>query len=230
MGIDAEMLVKIKGDKPSDEQIARWSWELVSRMGAEHFYLNEKDRTGNVRRALNLTKIDAEDWDDYGIEGEPPADGKMYIQDGPEILAEPDEWFLKTSLSGRYYGPGYERGNILIYCAIAEWIEQNIPNATVFYGGDSSGVLAEPFDEAARKELKAHLYGPEGKAYFSFMSAAISGQDAYKAKGPCALCIPGEPRFRRYGFGKNYVAVSCGGCGKCFESRYNGETWTEAQQ
>jgi hypothetical protein len=275
MGIDAEILVRIRGDKPSEAQLARWSWDLCAAIGAKHFFIadgihpsmyqsaneawlqsfrehpkhalwEEFDKKGDydarravheeifadigkapqeLRRAIELTN------ERYPLDGDsevPKAHwqpGKAYIRDGDPILADSDEWFLEVNLWGRYYGIGYERGDILTYCAVAEWLEQNIPGCVVYYGGDSGGVCAEPFDADARAKLKAHLYSSEGRDYYMHDRRGSFGTPA-----PCGLCVPNENRFDRYGWGQNYSAVHCSGCGKSFESRDGGVTWAEREK
>lgn len=267
MGIDAEMLIRLRGDKPTDEQLTRWSWDLCRSIGAGKFFTqdglapekyheaiaawhaafkahpryqgyqkNAKDAhsailadIGNapeiLRRAIELScrRYPLEDGDtDVPATHRQP--GKAWVQDGDPILADEGEWFLEVALWTRYYGVGYERGDLMTICATAEWVEANIPNAEVWYGGDSSGVLAEPFGAAQRAALKKHYYSQQGRDYFNFSSRMPGG--VAKMPKPCGLCIPGEPRFNQYGWGDNYAAVNCQGCGKTFVSRDNGVTWT----
>lgn len=86
----------------------------------------------------------------------------------PETLpdgAAPGSWCIDVNLSARYYGPRYERGDPLFLCAVAEWLEQHIPGCTVWYGADSDDVR-DVFDEPARKQMRAHFYGPNGRDYY----------------------------------------------------------------
>lgn len=279
MGIDAEILIRYHGEKPTDAQLTRWSWELCSSVGARHFFTGDGlphgaykvaseawhaafkahpdfpayDRLTNrsdrwliaddqerrniheriladvgkapeqLRRAIDFScaTYDPDDWHDDDVPPTHRVPGLVWMQDGAAILAQPGEWLLKVSLWTRYYGVGYERGDILTICAVAEWIEANIPDSEVWYGGDSSGIEAEPFHAAKREELRRHLYSRAGRDYFAYSRNRASIQPA-----PCGLCIPGEPRFNEFGSGANYTAVSCGGCGKSFETRDRGATWT----
>lgn len=156
-------------------------------------------------------------------EDDDPAPGSVYRQDGDDVNAEPGECLLELSLSGRYYGEGYERGDILAYCAIAEWLEINIPGCSVWYGGDSSGVCAQPFHAERRLALRRHLYSERGRDYFNY-----GGWGGYaKAPPACGLCPGGKYRGQQYGSGGNFSAFSCGGCGKNVCSRDGGKTWAE---
>ena len=138
MGIDARILLRIKGPAPSKAQIKLWSWNIAASIGAEHFLLNKIEGRGAIRLSNSSS------WD------EPGETGKIYSQDGPCIKANLGETLLEVSLWSRLYTVGYERGDLLTLCAVAEWCEQNIPECEVWYGGDSSGVVAEPWPEVAR--------------------------------------------------------------------------------
>lgn len=212
MGIDARIIFSVPY-KPSKEQISLWGLSICAALGAKNFMINRK----SPRRAIEFTE-------DYNEQGR---DGKVYFQDGDEKVARPSEWFLNVSVWTRFYGVGYERGDVLFICAIASWLEQNIPSCTVFYGGDSSGVLAEPFNKAARETLLTHFYSQNGRNYFrdrsSFPNETWATPDT---KDHCKLCTEGE-YIHRYGFGGGYSAVSCAACGVQLETRDGGKTWTE---
>jgi hypothetical protein len=171
-----------------------------------------------LRYAINLT----EDYSD----GDKLPPGKAYFQDGETMHAlDPSEWFLSVSLWTRYYGVGYERGDLMTICAVAEWLEANLPGVVVYYGGDSSGVEATPFDEAARQALKRHYYSEAGRDYFRRPMLSRTVQ----APSPpgCGLCVDkAQPQWSQHGFGGNFTAFSCAGCGKSVESRDGGKTWT----
>lgn len=260
MGIDAEMLVRYRGPKPSERQIAEWSWNLCNSIGASKFFISdglpgpeykkasaawhrafnahplaldgkwENDKTihqqildslgkppEQLRRAIDLS------FNAYADDPAPP--GAVWEQDGDDIVAGAGETFLKVSLWTRFYGEGYERGDILTICAVAEWIEQNMQPCEVWYGGDSSGVCAEPFPKERREELRALLYSQNGRDYFRFGAEGTSRIHP----APCGLCIPGEPRFSQCGWGQDYMAVHCQGCGKTFEKRGN-DPWKVSKE
>lgn len=258
MGIDAKIVLKVKGPKPTEDWLARKSFELCTAIGADKFFLTDglpcreyepasaawhaafkahpkyADRSAwseiraqigpapeKLRRAINLTCYDYDGEERGGVEP-----GKVYLQDGDDVFADPGEWMLSISVWSRYYGVGYERGDLLTLCAIAEWCEHNIRGCRVFYGGDSSGVCIEPFDASRRDALKAHLWGKCGRDYYEHEK-----RGTFPTPKPCGLCIPGEPRFNRHGWGgcgaTELVAVNCTGCGKSWRSSDAGATWTE---
>lgn len=260
MGIDAEILIRYRGEKPTDEQLTRWSWDLCRSVGAAKFFISDglppeahrlaskqwseayeaHEKAGKsrdqivaaigeypqqLRRAIELTGRRYPHDDESGVPEQYRAPGLAYTQDGPDIYAEPGEYLLEVALWTRYYGPGYERGDILTICAVAEWIEANMQPCEVWYGGDSSGVCVEPFGAAAREALRKHLYSRQGRDYFKH-----GERSGFPTPAPCGLCVPGENRLNRHGWGKDYVAVNCAGCGKSFESSDNGKTWVAKKE
>lgn len=254
MGIDAEMMVRLYGAKPSDEQLAEWSWDLCAAIGADKFFIKD-----GVPRAEYRSKIDAwhKAFEAHPLHagwptdrslgdkiradiGQPPDErrraielagdydelepsGKLWQQDGDDIHAGVDEWFLRLSLWTRYYGVGYERGDILTICAVAEWCEHNIPRCEVWYGGDSSGVCMEEFGPCERARLRAHLYSKRGRDYYGSWSDLDHG--VHIIPDPCSLCVPGHPRFDSCGWGKSFRKVHCRGCSKSFVTRDEGQAW-----
>ena len=56
MGIDARIVVRYRGEKPTQEQLSRWSWDLCRAVGARHFFISdglppaEYHATGMLRR------------------------------------------------------------------------------------------------------------------------------------------------------------------------------------
>jgi hypothetical protein len=78
--------------------------------------------------------------------------------------------FLKVILPGRsYYGPGYERGNLVSFIEHAEWIEKNVPQSQIWYRSDGGGG-ALIFNTAARQILRSY-YEKVGHAPYDSGSA-----------------------------------------------------------
>lgn len=227
MGIDARMLVKIKFE-PTDEQIARWSWDLVAATEPEIFFLQFGDESWATdhkpQRALQLSDNGAEYYSESKRAALPP-NGKIYHQDGPDVLAEDGEWFLEVNLAGRYYGVGYERGNLPDYVFVAAWIEANIPTAEVWYGGDSSGVCVERFGPRERHDLMKHFLSEHGKDYYQGEMSRI--EPGLKLPPPCGLCPATGAEFTQCGWGRsgNWARLHCRGCGRYFQTEDRGKTW-----
>lgn len=57
----------------------------------------------------------------------------------------------------RYYGEGYERGDIFFVINLAEFFEYHIGRCRIFYGGDFSDDMVELHSEERRK-LKKHSF------------------------------------------------------------------------
>lgn len=162
----------------------------------------------------------------YREEGEAPP-GAEYHQDGDPIVANDGECLLQVSVWSRWYGQGYERGDLLTLCAIAEWIEANITGSSVWYGGDSSGVLAEPWPDAKRRELRQHLYSDMGRNYYA---SSWCRRDEFGLPKACSLCPGGIYRGQRFGAGGTFASFQCAGCGKGVETNDKGKTWTETKE
>jgi len=215
MGIDARILLRLQCTA-SQADLIEWSAGLCTAIGANKFFF--KPELGET--AIRLSK----DWSDEGQQ-----DGKVYHQDGPSIHAGQGETLLEVSLWSRYYGPGYERGDILSICAIAEWVEVNIPHCQVWYGGDSSGVLVAPFGKAERQEMKQHLYSSKGRDYFKGFGTISANRNPYPAMLPCKIC-PKDNLLPRSGWGQNYAVYHCAPCGRTFTTHDNGQTWETSRE
>lgn len=213
MGIDAKMLL-ILPTKPTADQIKLWSWDLCAAIGADHFFFN-KDKGETAIELTGSRYRSNNDW-------EP---GTVYEQDGAPINASPGNCLLEVHLWSRYYAVGYERGNILIICAVAEWCEANIPGVEVWYGGDSSGCIAALFPAKAREALRHHLYSSKGREYFDSWNSARFGTEV---PPKCGNCVSGRGPAR-YGTGAAYAAFACGGCGDHIISTDNGATWERSK-
>jgi len=135
MGVDARMFFKVRYPV-SKRQVADWAYMLYGAFG-DHVTVWHGDQARFF------------DW--------PPHHCMEFIdkyeQDGPTIEPEEGETFIEVHLAGRFYDKGYERGPFYVFKAIAEWLEDVIPGAEVWYGGDSSGCVAFRFDRGARERL-----------------------------------------------------------------------------
>src|SRR5690348_13844539 len=103
MGVDCEMFVRTK-TPVTPAQVRRWAYELVSAFGTDLLWVTrpgESTFDPEGRHALEI--IDKHD------------------QDGPTILPRKGETFIRARLWTRYYGKGYERGNLPAILAIADW-------------------------------------------------------------------------------------------------------------
>jgi len=179
MGIDAEMFFKTRQamDAP---QVRALSVDLCEAFGPGRFWLFEESN----RHALEPVEV--------------------YEQDGPDIEPADGEQFIRVRLATRYYGPDYERGDLPFIIEVAKWIEARIPDAVVYYGGDSSGVCAEPFDTQAREELFTHFAKVGHRPYGGYFDHTTN-------RPTCDFCAT---EMLCTGGGGDREFYFCQGCGK----------------
>lgn len=198
MGIDAQLLVRTT-DKVSQKQVQDAAYDMAEAFGVDHFWITRPIDGAGAHHCLQIVEV--------------------YTQDGPDILPKPGETLIEVSLWTRYYGPGYERGDLPLILAVAYWLEKRFPGAAVWYGGDSSGVLAEPFGLAEREVYWSHFCENGHKPY--------RGGWGQEIKKDCDFCCK---LMVQAGWGANYALLYCPGCGLRLESRDGGANWTEEKK
>lgn len=204
MGIDAEMLVRTK-EPITNAEVLAWSRRLVASFGEEFFWFchPRSDRAVHETPRHCLAIVD-----------------KM-TQDGPDIYPGDGERFIRVYLTGRYYGVGYERGDLPKLIAIASWLEANIPGSSIWYGGDSSGVVLEPFGVFERAELFRHFCRDGREPFFG-----IPFGDPNEFPMPLRQCELCQAPLVRYGSGHGYGSYRCNGCGFKLRTNDGGKSWT----
>jgi hypothetical protein len=183
MGIDAELFVRTERIF-SEQEIRRLGAALCAAFGVEHFYLSAE------HHALELLPLED------GI--------SVWRQDGEPIVGVPGEFFIQAHLYSRYYSPNYERGNWPLIRSVAEWMESHL-EGTVWYGGDSSGVLAEPLDSDRRDSLNAYFIQHGHDPYTEYFTA----ESPRRLK--CDYC--GGRLLDHVGGGLDRTFWKCSGCG-----------------
>lgn len=202
MGVDAEMFVRVRPPL-SDRQIQRLGFEMGGAFSPGKFWVDRKQN----RRAL------------YAID--------RYEQDGPTLRPKEGEQFVRVQLWDRFYGEGYERGDLPFIIMVAEWLEHRIravdgnESAEVWYGGDSSGICATRFDAKRRLELFRYFVEQAHRPY-------RTGWDLGGAKlsRHCTFCD--EPMVQYMWGGADRAGFSCHGCGLQEKTENGGMTWAEA--
>ncbi len=223
MGIDARIVLRnVRSVDVNDEQLLDWSRRLCRAVGAQHFWLIRPEsptaaKTGR-RHAISRT-CEPLSWYD----GQEP--GSIYLQDGPDVLARTGECLLQVNVGTRWYGVGYERGDLLGLCAVAEACELIVPRCEVWYGGDSSGVVLEPFPSFTRLALRRHLFSDAGREYFDRFGENLRKDEIEMPE--CSLCL--VPMIRN-GWGQGFAACTCGFCGHAIETRDSGATWADRKE
>lgn len=207
MGVDARILVKIidPAQWVDAVQLRALSARLSDVIGHDHFFIKPEEG----RHALSFVRDKyLEYFEDYnqGLkdDGEEPrytADGPtVFWQDGDEIVAQGNEQFIEVNIWSRYYGEGYARGDWKLLHFVILWCMYNIPASEVWYGGDSSGCVAELMTPQRLAELN-HYYLTQGHdEYFRF------AKNQYK----CEFCQTG---VENSGGGGNHRFYHCNSCG-----------------
>lgn len=194
MGVDAEMFVRTKAEI-TEVEVRTLAYRLGEAVGHDNLWIFKNPSFGEPRHCMQIVP--------------------EYTQDGPTITPEKGETFIQVYPATRYYGEGYERGNLPLLIMIAEWLEENIKDGEVWYGGDSSGVEAKKFDKKAREKL-FKFFAKEGhRGYTTFF-------DKDKGGPLCNMCLV---RMDQYGFGPNYASYYCPGCGENTVTHDGGKTF-----
>lgn len=218
MGIDAVMYVEIPGEV-STADLKAMGYELGSCVGPESFLTWAPEVDNNLPwRKQGRGPLEFADFSDDGDEN-----GAIYG------LTRRDGFTLvQVSLSGRYYGRGYERGNLWTYVAVGAWFESQVAGCTVWYGGDSSDEL-DLFDEEYQSALIQHWAEVGGRPHYSY-HCSNETLSSGRVIPNCPVC---DVALNRSGWGGNgdeeYAHVSCMGCGYSRSTRDGGQTWKEEE-
>lgn len=181
MGVDIQLRFTL-GRQLDPAALRKLAWRLA---GA--FYREEVFYLGIVKpqQAITMEVPGSENW---------PKD----------VPVQPGESLYTVHMMGRYYGPDYERGDPVTIIGVAEWIEANLPDARLWYGGDCEDQLS-PFDQVARQVLKAHFWEYGHYPYASYIGGIFG-----PVKMPeCKLCQ--EPMLESGG-GGGISFCFCYGC------------------
>jgi len=202
MGVDMQMFVKNPNPLKKDEVLAI-SYSLCEKFSVDKFFVQRPGESSfykNGRHALEIIK--------------------QYEQDGPTIKPQDGEQFIEVHLWTRFWGDGYERGDILLAINVAEFLETQFPECEVWMGGDSSGINAELFDKVARAKAKK-LFFKVGHAPYRENNSVGDFGGRY-----CGFC---QHQMNQYGFGGqgNYAGFICYGCGLKEETRDAGKSWQD---
>lgn len=204
MGVDAEMFVRTRsGYIP--EQVREMAHDLAEAFGYSHFVIARPGKHSWLpqgRHALELVDV--------------------YEQDGPPIYPCVGEQFIQVHLFTRYYGKGYERGNWPFIDGVIRWLKMRIPDAEVWYGGDSSGICAELMDEAARNKLWRLFVKAGHKPYVHY-----DGWGHDREKPTCDFCSAPMANYLWGPSGRR--GFCCHGCGLKLWTDDGGKTFYEPE-
>lgn len=136
MGVQAILLVRLPAPL-DDEELTDLAYALAEAFGDDP--LDTRPSGPPDGRSPVLEVLDVSVWASYY-----------------GIPAESSHW-LRLRIGRSYYGPGYERGPVVDYLAIARWWEYRVPGVVVWYGGDEDGYPIRPLDETERHRLFEHF-------------------------------------------------------------------------
>lgn len=170
MGVDAKMFVRNRGPRLSVDDLRGLSVKLQAELPAHPFEPQGEEKgvlsfvrtLGEYRAELAHDRIAYPDAASFLQEEEETASYpdhlQIWEQDGPCLISAPDEQLIEVHLFARYFGGDCRRGPWREIRAIADWLEMRVPNSEVWYGGDSSGIVAErltlQFKDACSKALE----------------------------------------------------------------------------
>ena len=207
MGIDAKLFVRIKDPAhhlPAD-QVLKTAVELSSTLGHKHFYIQDS----NAHCLSIVQPYSEQDFeDDKGYLGHDVIGKTLLQQDGDPEVMEDGEQLLEVHLMQRYYGPGYARGHWPTIRDVMEWLEFKFPTGEIWFGGDSSGVLAEHFTKEKREEMTRFWLSSGTSTYGVWWDSLSTGGGGTPVCECCKIPLSGRGGGRDVGF------WSCRGCGK----------------
>ena len=202
MGIDARMFVRYKGEL-MEENVLGTAYRLAEAFDSDTFLIDREGKYDKPRHCLEIIN--------------------EYQQDGDSIFPKVGEQFIEVYLFNRYYGVGYERGDLPLFISIAKWLEINIPGCEVWYGGDSSGVLAVLFDGRERSRLFEHFCRV---GHLPYRKPGIVGMGIKKNCNFCKKVMIKCGWVRAH----HWVKIYCPGCGQVLESNDDGQTWEKSKE
>jgi hypothetical protein len=186
MGIDINMFVRTK-EPVTETEVRKAAIDMCAVFGVDRFWLDRK----NGRHALAVV---------------PEVE-----QDGPTIRRKKGETFILVYTFGRYWGEGYERGDLAFVIAVSMWLETRFPSSEVWYGGHSSGICAELLDAHARKKLVAHAASKNGADYHRPHPNPFLSEQQQDPPQYCEFCAGEQMTPCRWGGGgTGYVCQGCG--------------------
>ena len=135
--------------------------------------------------------------------------------------------FCETTVSvniwGRLYDFAYERGDWKVYYFIYLWIKQNVPEATIYYYGDSSSEELE-LDDTRAATLLHHYLDTGNEPY----QRGFQDPDPDLPTPYCDLCKKVMSRFG-WGGGGIHGSWQCLGCHYRMETKNGGVTYEEVK-
>ena len=196
MGVDAIVFAKLPR-RVEDVEIVRLRRALCGAFGASKFSI---DRSDGIETPPPIGRLD------YGK----PASNQHICNRGD------DETVVEVNIWMRYYGIGYERGDLpflLTLCKfLLDWFDGE---AVVHYGADCNDEQP-PMTEERANELWAHFVRHQCEPYY--LNDRPEGIRCF-----CGFC--GGAEMNRHGWGAGYGVFRCWSCGLSKTTKDGGITW-----
>jgi hypothetical protein len=166
MGIDAQLFIRRTGPALSRDAVAALSDRAEAELGRDLFLSADDALFGFGPGALFIcptVTAFAAACETLGASPRsefPELQGKfagasVWMEDARLIIGMPGEQFIGSYLNERYFTCDYPAGDWRRISAIVDWLQINIPDGEVWYGGDSSGIQFEPLTPAIRSRFSA---------------------------------------------------------------------------
>lgn len=212
MGVDSRGYFTIPVEhKLSAEKLLALSVQAVKVCGSDTLwvYQNVSDDGREVKchhHALEEIQPYVSEYDD-----DKEYHGKrVYLQDGDPVYFEDDVQAIEIHFWGRYYHPSYARGHWPSIREVYQFLKRvldswDIEGARFYYGGDSSGAVAEEVTDEWLQMINDFYYG----------SAKDSYGQVFGRGRPTELCPTCNVQMNHHGGGgvHSYKYYACRGCG-----------------
>lgn len=151
-------------------------------------------------------------WELCRVLGTNPDQGPFWASREGHALTLDNPRRMVVHLGGRYFGPGYERGNGMAYVSIGCWLELRT-GGRVFYFGDLTlePTAGDLFDREARRSLVEALI--ELPHVSNVRASAMSGPNCQRCKQPMERRAVGDEADG------DIVGKALYACGVCDERR-----------
>lgn len=183
MGLDAEIVLQVP-HLMTDAEVRDLAVQFGLRFHDEVWVRRPSYQSRSGERALVVLRRDDEN-------------RGCLTKHVPKVPHVP-ETLLEVSTAMRYYGPGYERGPLVVILAMASYLGRF---GTVYYGSDGDARL-RALDAEYRDELWQHFVGPDGLAY-------RFGSRWDPAQLICDWCQIRMADVMSRGSDRGYVCLSC---------------------
>jgi hypothetical protein len=202
MGVDARLFVT-SAMVLTEHELDLLAYRLGEAFGPKTFWIVRPEEKRPWRAKRSLERVDDLD--------APLPDALPYLT------------ILRVNQMWRYYGEGYERGPAQTIIAVARWLEDNVPQSQVWYGGDCDTIL-HLFDAATREDLW-QIFSKHGGIPYESHFGGISHD-----RIPVPTCDLCHMPMTRFGIGAKYASFQCLGCGLDISTHDSGETWIVADK